>query len=267
MAAPVRHAPTVSTVSITALQHFRTLMDARAAAAERNYQVYPELSGTAAALLRMERLMHKDGWEMAPHLFFLRRHMRSGRVDGRVSTRLTSVLHHHCALGAPPAQALTAVAEICQYGRDYVDHHVGGMDNTDLPPLSPSSATLLDNLLRALPSDGDMLDCGTGHRFDGVGFATIAYATAANPDAMNAARVGLLHAHPDRVEVRQICYMARDGWSFEVVRARSDGEVRMPRYCIPANPDDTDVVGTVPQAVSRLCNALVGNPVPIRPSS
>lgn len=256
----------MSAVDTAALDYFRSIMDARAEQAEQAYQVHPELRGTAATLLRLERHMHRamGGWEMAPHLFFLRRHMRSGRLVAEHSSAFTAMLHHHCMQGDPPAVALAMVALVAERSRAHYHARATGVADPDLPALAPEAVAALDKLIRALPPGGDMIGCDIGYRFDGVGFATIAYMAVADSDAMHAARDGRLHDHPDRTEMRQICYMARDGWSFEVSRVRTRGEVEMPRYCIPTNPDDTDVTGTVPQAVSRLCNALANNPVPIR---
>lgn len=250
-----------------ALDYFRSMMDARVGQAEQIYQVHPELRGTAAALLRLERRMHHlmDGWEMAPNLFYLHRHMRTGRLTAEHSSVFTSMLHHHCRRGYPPATALAMVAMVVERSRACHHARVTGVADPDLPPLPSEATSVLDNLAGALTPDGDMIGCDVGYRLDGIGFATIAYMAIANSGAMDAARAGHLHDHPNRVEMRQVCYMARDGWSFEVSRVHTDGTIEMPRYCIPTNPDDTDVFGTVPQAVSRLCNALVSNPVPIRP--
>ncbi|EWM19675.1 hypothetical protein KUTG_09979 [Kutzneria sp. 744] len=52
-----------------------------------------------------------------------------------------------------------------------------------------------------------------------------------------------------------------------MMRARRTPTIALPRHCIVFHRDnDYRVIGGVPHALTRICNAIASNPVPIVPA-
>jgi len=64
--------------------------------------------------------------------------------------------------------------------------------------------------------------------------------------------------------MRDLVYAARDGWVWRVTRYRQPPEGVPTRSCVATNPEnDLHIAGTVPNAMTRMCNAIASNPVPV----
>lgn len=221
----------------------------------------PDLAAVRIALLDVEKTIHRDGWDQPPRMFFVRRHERSGRVSSVSFPLLSREIQARLDRGERPATALAVVAGVTEYMRAVVDG-LADPEPADVP-------VDLRALLGRRPGD-DLFDCGAGHRFFGIGFATEAWTTAS--EGVEASRVnremamqGRLDEHPDRIEVRVVYLYPRDGWAWQVTRLRGTRTAAFPRACIAHEPDsEVHVTGRIPEALSRICNAIASDAVPIR---
>jgi hypothetical protein len=222
----------------------------------------PELARVRATLIGLEKSVHiTEGWDAAPRLFILCRHEFSGRISHVPAENLTQAIHDwiaHGGISYPKALDLLSVA------MERVRHEIDP-NSADPGPLehighSPRLTAFLD-AMRSVPH-ADLFRHGPGQVFHGVGSLMEGWFAPVGPD--QAERVGL-EAVPHRFENRSVFYAARDGFMWEVIRfrRRADG-VTLPRHCRVYDPDDP-LGGTITEALSRICNALAGNPVPIRP--
>jgi hypothetical protein len=69
-----------------------------------------------------------------------------------------------------------------------------------------------------------------------------------------------LHEHPDRIEIRMIHLVCRDGNFWTVMRERGSQPV-----AVVQKPESLglNVVGNIPHALGRIVDAIVNNPVPV----
>jgi hypothetical protein len=78
------------------------------------------------------------------------------------------------------------------------------------------------------------------------------------------ARSRQLHSHPDRREMRSVLYAARDGYFWDVQRIRRQPDLALPRFVRVRTQDDDDATaGSVPRSLTRMCNAIANNSVPL----
>lgn len=223
------------------MQLFNEILEQRTQGAQRTYQELPTLRATADTLLREEKRLHvQGGWDAAPTLFFLREHVRSGWLRHVGFSMLTGLLHQSTV--APP-EALARLAHTTELIRRRAN---GEYD--------PSWPAMLEPPLPWATGPGeDLYPCGCGYRFHGLGFTSIG--TGRSLDGPG----------PMPLTVHHLYYVGRDGWAFEVWRTRATGGVPGGRYCVPSLPDGIDNTGgTVPESLTRLCNAIAANPVPVR---
>lgn len=239
-------------------------MDAESARTQKLCTDQPDQAQVRTALLRAEKQIHQeaDGWDAPPKVFFLQQNTKSGRIRYTEFEKFSAMLVDQP--GRPP-QILEKLAQVAEFIRAQAQASADELDPRvrDMPP---EFRTMMDSARRQ--PDADLFDVSGAHwRFHGVGLATEAWLVL-KPDSLTniMAENHQLHAHPERIEIREVYYAARDGWMWEVMRLRRTPTIAVPRHCIVLHHDnDYRVVGTVPDALTRMCNAIASNPVRVAP--
>jgi hypothetical protein len=233
-------------------------------------QQQPEQTQVRKVLLALEKDVHlNEGWDAPVRVFVLLRNRHSRRVSALVLRALSDAI-----MAAPThkPRALDAFADVAVWLRQLRD---GG----DVDAAPPNADFFREAIASIAPmrDTGDLFDFGLGQEFHGFGFLMEAWMTNLqfDPDdpeevalAVRAAELmksGELSTHPMSIEVRQIEYSARDGWSWAVMRPRRTATIAVPRACyVHTDEDDFRFSGTVIEATTRICNALASNTVPVR---
>jgi len=257
---------------VTSLSGFVAMMDSGSAQALRLCAGQPDQAHVRKALLAVEKQIHvTEGWDAPLRLFFLRKHLRSGRVSYTPFDKFTNLIHELCATrGARPPDALEYLADIIEQVRTWVDSGATEPTFAGKPIHSAEVAEIFAGFMSRCRPREDMFSCVPGQEFHGVGFVMEGWQVFAEDLPEEKAVEALaddhrLHTHPRRMESRQIHFFARDGWAWDVIRVRHTDTVKLPRYCIAHNPEsDMQFGGVITVAMSRICNGIASNPVPIR---
>lgn len=70
-----------------------------------------------------------------------------------------------------------------------------------------------------------------------------------------------------RVKIRRAHFYDRDGYRWELTRHSHASGIDIPRYCLVRPPGEDSPADVTVHALSRVCNAMAGNAVPIVPLS
>jgi hypothetical protein len=244
-------------------------MDELAARTERLCAGQPTQDRVRAALLEAEEVADETGgWGMPPVLFFLRRENSTSEVE----VEPLMVLSRLIAFASDrPSVALERLADRSEWVRHQVQLPEEQL-HSYLRGLDAHEAEWFDHVRRQPVEDLLAFDIQPGWTFHGLGLICENWFAQVpdDPDAAtifyDMARKGMLRRRPDSVLTRRIDYVGRDGWMWEVSRFRPTGDITIPRYCVVRNHDSSaPIFGTVPHALSRMCNAFASNPVPIVP--
>lgn len=213
----------------------------------------PVAAATRQALIKMERDLHRGGWNVlnTPQVFRVDRHRLQNRVWIEPEPDITAALreqitHHKGHFG----RALRERAELAELIRS------GGAlaDGTVLPPWPDGDAVV--------PEDPNRVFYGYGMCAE----AWFADSTENKADekALDAfARDHALDKYPGSVDARSVYLVCRDGRKWDCGRVRGAA----PRVYCWTSPDEKGAhVGLVFHALSRLTNAVADNPVFIVPS-
>lgn len=237
------------------------VMDAAAARTQRLCSDQPLQAEVRRVLLSAEKTLHEDGWDRPPKIFHLQLNDRTGRVRFTEFEKFSRLL-----IGFPnlrPPDALGVLTRVTEYIRAQVQAPAAGLDDVirDLPP----EMRVLFMRARGNP-DADLFGGGgRDWRFLGVGMAFEGWTVIEHDSSIEElARNHRLYTHPDRVEMRQIFYVARDGLSWDVQRLRHAPPGHPSRYCVILNQENNlHLAGSIPHMLSRMCNAIASNPVPV----
>jgi hypothetical protein len=217
---------------------YLAIIDTWNAETQRLCSEQPEQAAVRQALLHAEKRTHERGWDGPPEVFTLGRHR--GKVHYSRQDEFTSMVRD---LPQRPPATLEAIAAIMEAARTEATQ--GGM--TD-----------------------DLITNRQGAVFQGIGFMFEGWmvlgtdSVAANKYTDALAKEHLLKTHPDRREVRIVSYAARDGYVWDVQRFRRQPDLALPRYTRVLTQDDDDpTAGSVPRSLTRMCNAIASNPVPL----
>lgn len=236
------------------------MMDAAAAETQQLCDAQPEQQAVRTALLRAEKTIHQAGWDAPPELFLLYRHTKTGRVRYDRHDVFTRII-----INAPmrSADVLDGIALAVEFVR------AQAMGSARSPVVDDAPPFIRQYLRRArMNPRGDLFGGGDLRwRFFGIGFVSEAWIVLNMDDTtQEAARSHTIYRHPNRIEMRQLYLAARDGWNWEVRRLRRTSTIAVPRHCIATNHDsNTRVVGSIPHALTRMCNAIASNSVPVMP--
>lgn len=255
----------MSNHSIETLQKFLDHITEQNVRTEGLCAQHPEMAAVRDLLLATEKDVHVgEGWDSRPRLFLLRRHDHSGRLSTMPLPALNKLMREHD--GRPP-EALEYFARMFESVRSVVDGDspnalVGGIRGGD-----GQDFFQLFRMVRGRRGE-DLLSCGSGQTFLGVGFLMEGWMASPAPGEdpaflRKAAAQHQIHARADRMEMRQIHYSGRDGVTWDVMRVRAVDGFTFPRMVIAHTEDDRWATGGVPESVSRMCNAIASNPVPI----
>lgn len=182
---------------------------------------------TRDVLLWMEAQADQCGWdsdESAPTLFRVEAHPTRGVVHARLDAMFTNLLRQTCSLRTEGnvGAAMDCLASVMEEAR-------GSLEQA------------------GLPGQIDILNASQfGLTFYGFALRTEAYGRSDNS--------------PDRVELRQVEMVARDGLSWAVVRLRGRPAEAM---VMRGQDDDTVMTGRIANALGRMTNAIAGNPVSV----
>ncbi len=247
----------------TAIDRYAETMDALAAETQRLCDDQPEQQAVRTTLLRAEKHIHRAGWDQPPQVFHLQRHIKTGRMRYIEFEKFSRMIIDMPGL---PSEVLGKLAGVVEFIRQQAQAPTGELH----PALQQLPDAFRDPLSRARRGpDGDLFGGETSSwRFHGVGFAWESWMIL-SPDENDraTARQGALHTHPQRIETRQLSYSARDGWNWEVRRLRRTDTIAVPRHCTATNHDSNlRVLGGVPHALTRMCNAIASNTVPVMPT-
>ncbi|HET6285740.1 MAG TPA: hypothetical protein VFG15_03180 [Amycolatopsis sp.] len=249
---------------VDTLAEYAEKMDAQAARTRKLCTDQPQQQDVRTALLRAEKDIHQHGWDMPPTVFFLQQNLHTGRIRYTEFERFSRLLEE---LPGRHPDVLDRLADIAEFMRRQAHVPVAELD----PAVQWLPPTFRDMVvkLRANPT-ADLFDVSGRHwRFHGVGMAYEGWMVLDVDDATEElARSHKLHSHPERIEVREVHYAARDGWIWEVTRLRRTPSIAVPRHCIALHRDnDYSVVGGIPHSLTRMCNAITSNPVPVVPAT
>lgn len=213
-------------------------------ATEELCQRQPLAARTRVALLRLEKEVHRAGWDSPaslPTILRFERHRTKHFVKAMESEPLTAclTLAYTRHTDGDVGKAMELLAWVTERGREAFSY-------------------------LGVPLDEDVMrsDGGPGWEFYGYGlrmegWTLPALGLDAVPEAVREKRI---HEHPDRVETRMVYLVARDGLSWSLVRRR-----RMPPVeCVVTRPEGQfEQLGLVVNALGRMTNAAAGNPVPV----
>jgi hypothetical protein len=247
------------------LSHYIELRDAAAARTQKLCTDQPQQAAVRTALLRAEKQVHQEhGWDGPPKVFFLQQHAKTGRIRYTEFEKFSLML---VALPGRPTDILAKLASVTEFTR--AQAHVAE-DELDplMRDLPPEFHAMMERARRN--PDADLFDCSGEHwHFHGVGVIIEAWMVLdPSPETQTMAHNRQLHTHPERIEIRELYYAARDGWMWDLTRLRRTPTIAVPRHCVVLHHDnDHRVVGTVPHALTRMCNAISSNPVRIAPAT
>lgn len=243
---------------VATVSEFKEDWDAIAARTQQFCADQPPQQEIRTTLLRAEKQIHQNGWDAPPEMFFLQQNTKTMRVR---YTKLDTLSHLLVTLPGRSPDALQMIAEFTERLRAQAMA-------SSASPLAETVPPALRHLAFARPDQDLFKGVGPNWRFHGIGFAHEAWLRLrATPEDMELIKQHRLYTHPERIEIRQIYYTGRDGWNWQVLRLRrTPTKIVVPRYCVVLNNDNApQIAGTVPHYLSRLCNAIVSNPVPITP--
>lgn len=211
---------------------------------------------TRMLLLRLEKQGHKLGWDHpdVPGVFQVHDNPRSGHVEHHWSDPVTDIIDIICERnGGHVGNAFLTLAEC-------YEALVQGRFNAYLSPD-------LRRALHASQATGADLWPGErpGWRFYGYGFRCESWMVsdiAAGSLASELSAEHRLHEHPDRVETRDVWFIGRDGLVWWASRHRGE----QPTVYAQWPEADNQICGGVANGLSRITNAVAGNPVPVLPA-
>lgn len=212
----------------------------------------PRAATLCQSLLSAEAEGEKAGWNSKlalPHLFRLESNPDTGDVMLRLfQTFNTQIYTRIVAMQASPYQALLPYALAFEHSRRegiVLNARIGvGME---------------------APPEGHDLFGGSeeGFVFTGIGMRAESWkvtATADDKDTQAAARAGKLDEHPERQDVRNVRFVHRDGTVWTIERVRGEA---VPEVLVVRQGDEMWPQGQIMNVLSRMCNAVAGNDVPI----
>lgn len=222
----------------------------------------PDQQPVHTALLHLEKGAETAGWDTDPRLFTLRRHADTGVLRSVDMPILSEQLR--LAPGST-SDVLLGLATAMEFVRA----------QAELPPEARKAGT--EGFVAGvgvepgatLAPDADMLGDSEGWAFLGAGLVTEAWAVLQTGNRADDRAVDAFHAerrlkdHPLRIEARQVFYCGRDGLMWQLERLRATTEVPASPRRTTIHHHDADLTGDLPHGLSRLCNAMAGNPVPI----
>jgi hypothetical protein len=202
-------------------------------------------SQTRDVLLWMEAQAEQSGWdseESAPTLFRVEAHPTRGVMHARLDAMFTTLLRQTCNLRTEGdvGSAMDCLATVMEQAR-------GSLQNAGMPEQ-------VDALNGSQPG---LTFYGFALRVEAWGLSA---ETTDKAEMQATAEVGQLHQHPDRVELRYVQFVARDGLSWAVMRRRGAPVQAM---VTRGQDDDTVINGRIANALGRMANAIAGNPVPV----
>lgn len=207
----------------------------------------------AEALLGMERLSHDAGWGSPPRLFTLEGDTASPEVECHALDTLTGTLRDLLQRsGTSMGSAMLVLAEASETLR------AAGM------PPNQNRRTMPEGVEPCEPDSDLFAPPREGWRVYGVGLLTESWKVEdqfRRGVGFWAAQRGALDQHPARLETRQVFLVGRDGLVWQVDRIRDhEPEITVTDPRSPERP-----VGRVMNALSRVCNSIAGERVPIIP--
>lgn len=249
-------------------------MDKLATHTEQLCTLQPGQDRVRTALLDAEQRIHHgfDWGEAPPLLFFLRRQDTTSEVKFEPLSLLS---RWFVETPAPPSAVLERLADVCEWVRQQAQLPEDQTDRPYLDSLSPDATECFDQIRQQPDADLFSFDIEPGWTFQGLGLISETWFAPVprDPDAAavfrDMARKGMLHQRSDSVLTRQTDYVARDGWVWKISRFCHTGDIDIPTYCVARTHDTNSplISGTVPNALSRLCNALASNQVPTLPQA
>lgn len=203
-------------------------------------------------LLDIERKANGQGWDTitSPEVFSVTHDPQTDRIRHGWEREHTKIVRHRAEVnGGNAGEAFQMIAELSERIRR----------GDDFGPL------VGPNPFRNVAPDQDVIPGGQpGWRFYGYGVINEAWSTplhVVSSSAMQAGANHRLHRHPDRQELRIVYFSPRDGTRWSVIRHRG----AQPIAFLTRPEGGTQESGGIPNALARMTNAVVGNPVPIPP--
>lgn len=200
----------------------------------------PKQADVRRLLLAAEKAAHERGWDGPPAVFLLGGHPRSNKLH-----------YHHLD------EFTDMVIDSPQRPPDVLELLAGALER--------ARVTAAESGL-----DIDLITGSRGEVFHGIGFMTEGWMVLGTDNTADLkyidalARSHLLKTHPGRREVRMVTYAGRDGYRWDVQRLRRYPDLALPRFVKVHTQDDDDVTaGSVPRSLTRMCNAIANNPVPL----
>lgn len=200
----------------------------------------PQAANIRDMMFDLERRAHATGWDgpdSNPRVFAVAAHPNVPDVDSLWADPLTEHLHTLTEqFNGNVGQALQALAA------DHEDMRRKG----------------------AFPPDQDVLPpADNGWRFHGLGFRCEAWGTLSDdPQGIEMALHHRLNEYAGRTELRTVYFYDRDGnfWTVSRIRSGSPYIQVIPHDGHP----DLDSMGMIGNALSRMVNAIIPDPVPVR---
>lgn len=197
---------------------------------------------TRACLLKVEHRAHRAGWNSAESqatIFAVFAHPEKHYVHARKDTVITAMLHRMCDQhsGGDVGAALQMLAQVMEQARD--------------------TMAALD----VLPAR-DLLTTTANDKFYGFALRVECWATLglSDEDRRAAEEKRLKDYGGDRIELRMVDLIARDGLTWAVSRVRGEA----PQVMAFRPESETDAhQGAVPNALGRMANVIACNPVPV----
>lgn len=202
-------------------------------------------ANTRRVLLKIEQDGHRAGWDSdasRPVVFRLERQADKPHLTCRVENPWTAMLRVLCD-GPAEGDVGAGLQMLAQMAGD--------------------ACASLSEVGVINPAMDFPLDLRRGYNLYGYAMRSEAWSTPRrtddNPDLDAAVAAKQLHLHPSRIEIRFVQTITRDGMYWTVMRTRGAGiEVMALR------PEgDTTIAGLVVNALGRLIDTMVNNPVPV----
>lgn len=251
------------------MSEFVTFMDSADAASRRLCAEQPDQAAVRSALLALEKDVHRhQGWDSDPQIFQMLRDRWSGEPTLSRWPFATGLIARENARGVETAEVLENLASVLEDvrakidGRDPVDSDAVGRAD-----LSPEDYRRVLGIGRG--AAGADLAGTPESRFHGVGLVAECWAALGIGEQEGREIAGLserrmVNLHPHRMEVRQVMFSARDGYVWQVWRIRNTPGMALSRYCTALRAeDDLHVNGAITESLTRICNAIANNPVPV----
>jgi hypothetical protein len=205
---------------------------------------------TRTLLLRLEEQGHRLGWDHPDGhgVFRVQYNPHTKHVESYWANAFTALINYVCG------RTDGDVGQAFQFLAEHVELAASGEFDADLPPE-------LRGILMRRTADTDLFSGRKpGWKFYGYGHRCEAWMV--RPEGRDQLTGQPLSEHPDRVEIRQVCFAARDGLFWWLHRIRG-GE---PTVYVERPESDRPMGGVVTNALGRLTNVVAGNPVPVRPA-